>query len=127
MNQDKTLLEIKLHQAIERGVRQIPPEALLRLEKSRQAAVVAFEQTYADHLRIASLGGRLVELILPASRQTLAICALLAGMVFSYYINTFIDAEDLATVDTELLSDDLPIDAYTDQGFHAWIGESSQH
>ena len=34
--------------------------------------------------------------------------------------------DDLVALDTALLTDELPIDAYLDSGFHSWLADSSR-
>ena len=48
------------------------------------------------------------------------------GMAFTYYWNELETADENAEVDSALLADELPIDAYTDQGFTAWQERSGQ-
>ena len=47
--------------------------------------------------------------------------ALIVGMASAWYWNEVQNAEDAGDVDTALLSDDLPVAAYTDAGFSAWL------
>ncbi len=47
---------------------------------------------------------------------------LLAALTFGYQQWTaYQQAEELASIDTQLLSSDLPIDAYLDRGFQTWL------
>lgn len=60
------------------------------------------------------------------ARTLVAAFALLAGVVATYYWNSFEQAAEYAEVDSALLSDELPPAAYLDKGFQAWLERSSQ-
>jgi len=42
------------------------------------------------------------------------------------YWQLVIQANDIAEIDVSLLTDDLPINAYLDNNFEAWLKRSSQ-
>lgn len=54
-------------------------------------------------------------------RTALAILALLLGVSLSYYWNGFTQAGENEAIDSALLADDLPPNAYLDKGFQAWL------
>lgn len=54
-------------------------------------------------------------------RTALAILALLLGVSLSYYWNGFSQAYENEAIDSALLADDLPPNAYLDKGFQAWL------
>ena len=54
-------------------------------------------------------------------RTTLAILALLLGVTLSYYWNGLSQADENEAIDSALLADDLPPNAYLDKGFQAWL------
>ncbi len=56
-------------------------------------------------------------------RMALAILALLLGVSFTYYWNGFTQASEDEVIDSALLADDLPPNAYLDKGFQAWLQE----
>lgn len=58
-------------------------------------------------------------------RTLLAMLALLLGVSLAYYWNGFSQASDNAVIDTALLADDLPPNAYLDKGFQAWLEKDS--
>ena len=47
--------------------------------------------------------------------------ALTVGAVGAYYWNTFDQAVEHAEIDSALLADEVPFNAYIDQGFMAWL------
>lgn len=58
-------------------------------------------------------------------RTALAILALLLGVSLSYYWNGFSQANENEAIDSALLADDLPPNAYLDKGFQAWLEKDS--
>ena len=58
-------------------------------------------------------------------RTMLSIIALLLGVILVYYWNDFDQATVNEEIDSELLADDLPPNAYLDKGFHAWLEKSA--
>ena len=50
--------------------------------------------------------------------------ALSLGVVGTYYWNQFEQAAENEEIDSELLSDELPPEIYTDSGFHSWLERS---
>lgn len=58
-------------------------------------------------------------------RTALAILALLMGVSLSYYWNGFSQASENEAIDSALLADDLPPNAYLDKGFQAWLEKDS--
>lgn len=58
-------------------------------------------------------------------RTALAILALLIGVSLSYYWNGFSQASENEAIDSALLADDLPPNAYLDKGFQAWLEKDS--
>jgi hypothetical protein len=51
---------------------------------------------------------------------------LVIGMLGVTYWQVVIKSYDIAEIDANLLSGELPISAYLDSGFEAWLKRSSQ-
>ena len=60
---------------------------------------------------------------LAAARQSAL--ALFIGVIFSVYWVADQRATELGAIDSALLTDELPISAFTDQGFDAWLKRAS--
>ena len=60
-------------------------------------------------------------------RTFLAILALLLGVVFAYYWNAFEQASENEEIDSALLAEELPPNAYLDRGFQAWLEKHSSN
>lgn len=54
--------------------------------------------------------------------------SLVVAVVGSNYVMSLHRINDQEDIDSAVLSDDLPLDAYLDNGFHSWlVNTSSQH
>lgn len=113
----------RIRLALDRGCSDLDDRALARLHASRQLALARHRDSAG--LRFAGLRNFGLEVIMPHVRAWAAVSALMLGMIGTYYWNAYQDADDLAEVDSALLSDDLPVAAYTDQGFRTWLEVSS--
>ena len=92
------------------------------LERRRVAAGGAREPAYAwagnVMGRFGGLSGISFRLLLPTA-------LLVAGLVAIYNWQQEQRAADVEELDAQLLTDDLPIDAYLDRGFEAWLKKTS--
>jgi hypothetical protein len=91
---------------------------MLALEKRRQVAVQTGQVTsnQGGTATLAMRGGdpwRLLRLV----GSVLPLLALVAGLITIDYAQDYYRAKELADVDVELLTDDLPPAAFTDPGF----------
>ena len=124
MNDEEYRLGSKIAQALDRDCAALDPRLASRLQEVRPQALTR-HRVFAGRLAMAGLGSFAPEILLRQTRSVAAIAALILGMIGTYYWNAFEDADDFAEIDSALLADDLPVAAYTDQGFHAWIDHSS--
>ena len=60
------------------------------------------------------------------ARNVLALGLLVLSLIGITYWQLVVQANDMADVDANLLTDDLPINAYLDTNFEAWLKRSSQ-
>ena len=111
----------KVAQALEAGLDDIPARHRYRLGLARAAALARAQDrvlplgTPQGHLLAAVWGRRLLA---PA----LALVLLLTGVVYWQQAQRIQPTyADTADVDTELLTDELPVTAYLDQGFEIWL------
>lgn len=107
------------------GAARVDSRAATRLYEARLKALS--HAAIAD-ARVSLTGGSQSSLddVLPRGRTLIAVIALaLAVGGFSYW-NALEHAAELAEVDTALLADELPIDAYLDSGFDEWLKHSSE-
>lgn len=115
----------KIRQALEQGTSNLDPSIAARLLKARRDAL-DHQKVSCAGMSLAGIGSGMGHALLPRGRVLTAIVALTLGMVATYYWNSFDQSDDIEEIDSALLADDLPIDAYTDHGFQAWLEHSSQ-
>lgn len=116
----------KIRQALDSGAASLDSSIAARLAKARYNALDHQKVTVAAH-SLAGIGSGMEDILLSRShRMLVAIAALTLGIAGTYYLNAFEPADESDAVDSALLADELPIDAYTDHGFQAWLEHSSQ-
>jgi hypothetical protein len=121
----------KLKQHLNRGLRELDPATLGRLSAARRAALVCHERASARAaIRLApeAVVG-LFSFRFDGHRfgQTLAALVLLLGAFCSTFWIAGLQAQELGSIDSAILSDELPIGAFTDEGFATWLAcESSK-
>lgn len=100
-------------------LRQARERALERRKLEREPALAWARSTAAGVIGgFGGLGGFSFRLLLPAA-------LLVAGMVAIYSWQQDQRAADVEELDAQLLSDDLPMDAYLDRGFETWLKKVS--
>ncbi|MBI1942416.1 MAG: DUF3619 family protein [Betaproteobacteria bacterium] len=123
----------KIRQALNQGTRLdggLSPRVAERLREARERALarrrperapaLGWARLTADGVigRFGGFGGFSLRLLLPAA-------LLVAGLVAIYSWQREQRAADVEELDARLLSGDLPIDAYLDRGFEAWLKKVS--
>jgi hypothetical protein len=114
---------LKVRQALDQSASQLGYRVECRLEKARQIALAPLAHRSNRASRVG--GNQLALEFLEGAKTFVVLCALTLGVVGTYYWNALEAADENADVDSALLADDLPIEAYADQGFHAWLEHSS--
>jgi hypothetical protein len=122
MNAGERELAQKIVRELDRGTRELDRTTLLRLSAAREQALDLYRQAPASQLAVAGIHaadfgrhGSGLRYVLPLAVLLLG----LAGIVYWQGSNGM-DGE-VADIDARLLTDDLPIDAYLDQGFDSWL------
>lgn len=126
ISEEEQLIGIAVRRALEIDVRHLESRICRRLKESRFMALDRQRQSVSGLALAGNVGEFGVGSLASQIRTASAIAALILGMVGTYYWNTYEDADENAAIDSALLADDLPVDAYSDQGFHAWLNTSSQ-
>ena len=118
---NEQLFANKVCQVLDRGTR-VAPATAERLRAARERALDArrLERApalaWADNV-LGSLGGPSgvwLRLVLPTLFVVLSVAA-----IYTWQQNQRL--AETEEIDAELLTDDLPIDAYLDRGFEAWL------
>jgi hypothetical protein len=124
MNEERYAYRIR--QALNLGLNDIPPAASRRLEAARHQALA--RQKQAEPQMVAASAGTSsfrTGAYVPYFKQILAVLALLLGMWMSFYWHSIQYVTELEDVDSALLTDDLPPDAFLDNDFFEWLKDDS--
>lgn len=125
MNEDRFAYRVR--QALNHGLPDISPATARRLEAARHLALSRQKQAAPQFsLATAGHGGFHFGSSTPYLKQALAIFALLLGMWIAFYWHSHQYITELEEVDSALLSDDLPPEAFLDQDFFEWLNDSSE-
>lgn len=114
----------QVRQALNHNLDDIPPTALRRMEAARHHALAHQKQAEVELVTATSspVGAIFSN---PRVRQSLAAIALLLGMGIAAYWQASEYILDLEEVDSALLADELPPEAFMDKGFSAWLKDDS--
>ena len=127
-NDEATARKIIRH--LDQGTRSLRPEIEHRLQVARQNALEKYNPQPSYGLAWAvSVGVRSGYTRLLNFRLLMPMLALvmgLAGAVYWQNVQNAQRANELLDIDTGLLSDDLPLHAYLDNGLDAWLKRSPQ-
>lgn len=128
MNDDRMISRIR--QVLDHGVDRIAPAVAMRLHEARQRAL-ARQRISVGGLGLAGAGqgsGHFVldELAAHARALLLALVLLAGGVTSAYQWNQFQKASEHAEIDSALLADEIPFNAYLDQDFLQWLDHLAQ-
>ncbi|SDE38841.1 Protein of unknown function [Massilia sp. PDC64] len=131
MNTDDINLAYKIRHALNDNLDNLPAEVTDRLAAARAAALArkkADAPVRAKQQQRASFDlGALFSMQWVARAAVVAPLLLMAaGMVGVYQYEREQRAAELAELDAAVLSDDLPLTAYTDHGFNAYLAQQQQ-
>ncbi len=122
---------MKVRQALNEGLRAdtgISPRVAERMRAARERALEARKPELQTQPALAVVGyafGRLGGLGGLSLRVLLPMAVVMAGLFGIYTWQQEQRAADVEEIDTRLLTDDLPLDAYLDKGFEAWLKKRS--
>lgn len=115
----------RIRGVLDLGATDLNDKVSLRLYEARCDAL-RHQTTTAGALRLAGGGHGLIEIIHNHYRGILALVALAIGALGVQVWQNGHEADELAEIDSELLSDEVPPSAYTDQGFLEWLDQLSE-
>jgi hypothetical protein len=113
----------KVRRYLDLGTRSLDPEVARRLRQARERAL-ARVPVRTGRLSLAGQGHFSFDAFWPALRSVVALAILAVGVAGVSYWNALEQANESVDVDTALLADDLPITAYLDRGFDAWLQDA---
>jgi hypothetical protein len=130
MNTDDINLAYKIRHALNENLDNLPASTTDRLAAARAAALArkkADAPVRAKQQRASFDLGSLFSMQWMARAAVVAPLLLMAaGMVGVYQYEREQRAAELAELDAAVLSDDLPLTAYTDHGFNAYLAQQQQ-
>ena len=107
------------------AARELDGDVTERLRQARERAIAAHRPARGFARLLA--GGEFVRRLFPPMvRPALLTVAILAVVLTGDYWLTLSRVSSMQEVDTALLIDDLPIDAYLDADFKAWLQQDSR-
>ena len=116
----------KISHALNHGMDDLSPAMAARLHAARTQALSHQRQSVAV-LSLAGVGHYLSgDFFRTGMRTTALVLTLAMGAAASLYWDAYLQADENEEVDSALLADELPINAYLDDGFQLWVDHSSQ-
>lgn len=116
--------QFRIRQHLNASARSVSPAVATRLHQARRKALES-QKIPARGLSLASIGGFVTEHLAPRSWSVLGMLLIVLAIVGSGVLGEVLHITDLEEVDSALLADDLPIDAYLDRGFDTWVQNNS--
>lgn len=115
----------KIRQHLNHGLRELPAGTLDRLQNARQLALA--RQRVSVHQSVLAGAGSFVQQHLDNLHVKQVFLGLVVALAMATYTYWYADQSvtELEAIDSALLSDDLPIAAFTDRGFDAWLKSSA--
>ena len=105
------------------GVKRLDPATRERLAAARKAALSHYrkrpEPVFGFAWAVNAISQKGAERA-HGARYLIAVAALVLGLIGVVYWQTMAP-NDFAEIDVNLLTDDLPINAYLDRGFDSWL------
>ena len=129
MNRPEHELAGKIVQHLDYGLDQLEPGTRERLLAARRVALSHYREQPVTVTGLAWAGQAMAHFTEPRytnTRQLVAISALVVALVSIAYWQSNGAMSEQAEIDTGLLTDELPLNAYLDKGFDSWLKRSSR-
>ena len=126
---DDKLVARKVVGALDRSIEKIDAGTLARLGAARRFALSRHRERPAVVWGLAwavNAASPLAAYRQYGTRYLIAVCAFVLAIAGVAYWHTSAPVTDFAEIDLNLLTDDLPINAYLDSGFDSWLKRSSR-
>ncbi len=114
----------KVRHLLNQGAHDIDRPTADKLKNARQVAL-ARQKLAPAQLSLAGIGHMATNVLLPQARTLVALLGLALAVIGVTYWNNYQQAAENEEIDSALLSDELPINAYLDRGFHVWLEQPS--
>jgi hypothetical protein len=122
-------LAAKIVGRLDHGLGTIKQGTAYQLQSARKAALERYRETPEPLFGLAWAGDVAFRVSTSRyfnARNLLASGLLVLSLIGVTYWQLVLQANDIADIDASLLTDDLPINAYLDSNFEAWLKRSSQ-
>lgn len=122
----------KITQHLDFGLTQIRGDVLSRLQSAREKALAAHRPAPQQAVDLALAGGGAAAWpgsgYQPFTRAWVPLAALVFGLLLVNYWQTYHyqPLNSAGEIDAFLLAEDLPVNAYLDDGFDTWLENSAQ-
>ena len=130
MNSDDLNFAYKVRHALNRHLDELPSSTTDRLASARKAALARKKPHAPVRLAQGQLAGNTGALFSFSFLNRMAVAiplmALVAGLAGIYQYEEQQRIAELAELDAAVLSDELPLTAYLDQGFNAYLAQRAQ-
>lgn len=116
----------RVRECLDHGLHALPQKTVDRLAAARRIALEHQKQTATQSV-LATAGSFFnIQPDVPRHyKQFIAAVVLAAIAVLTTLWLADQQVSELSKIDSALLADDLPINAYTDKGFNAWLKQAS--
>ena len=115
----------KIRQQLNRGLQDVSPTTVNRLDAIR-ARALSRQRVAVRQSVLAGVGGFFQDHFESLHiRQVFLAIAIAVGIMSYTYWSAEQDIAELEVLDSALLADELPIAAFTDKGFAAWLKSSA--
>lgn len=136
MNSDDLNFAYRVRHALNEHAAQLPASTGQRLAAARQAALARKKPHAPVQLAQRQLAGNIGALFslsrlghmgaLVTLVPLVALVVLVAGLAGIYQVEERKRIAEMAELDAAVLSDELPLTAYLDQGFNAYLAQKKQ-
>lgn len=129
MNTDDLNFAYKVRHALNEQLDHLPPASAKRLAAARQAALARKKPDAPTSLargRLAGHAGLFSFALLGRMSVAIPLMALVVGLAGVYQYEEQKRIAEIAELDAAMLSDELPLTAYLDQGFNAYLEQRAQ-
>lgn len=129
MKQTDDELARQLVKLLDRGADELEPRTAARLAAARKQALAHYETEPAPALQwapVTSSGSRAGSDNRRMGMRLLLAAVLVAAVAVGLGWHSGGNGPDIAEIDAALLTDELPINAFLDQGFDSWLKRGSR-
>jgi len=118
MNDEREIAK-KITAYLDRGSAELKSGTAYRLQVARREALAALaEPERAAELALAGAGGAAVG---SGKRVWIGVLLIVGAALYFQYWQSVQQVRDIEETDAAILTSDLPIEAYLDRGFPAWL------